>query len=84
MTRVRAQLLSCRQARLHCSCLVLCAAPDVTAGWLQDTFRPAATAHERRSYDLYITYDKFYQVPHFWLVGFSQRKTQLKAAQVLP
>ena len=61
-------------------CPILCTlriADDV-----QDTFRPAAAKAERRSYDLYITYSKFYQVPQFWLVGFSESKVQLDPKHV--
>lgn len=50
---------------------------------LQDTYIPPADSAERRSYDLYITYSKYYQVPQFWLVGFSVDKTPLSMKQVL-
>lgn len=36
-----------------------------------------------RTYDLYITYDQYYQVPRFWLVGFDEQKMPLTPAQVL-
>jgi hypothetical protein len=52
------------------------------AAVLQDTFHPAESEQERRSYDLYITYSKFYQVPQFWLVGFSDKKIQLQPKEV--
>ena len=48
---------------------------------MQDTYRPEAALAERRTYDLYITYSKFYQVPQFWLVGFSEAKVQLQPKQ---
>ena len=35
----------------------------------------------RRTYDLYISYDKFYQVPRFWLVGFSEAHLPLSTSQ---
>ena len=49
---------------------------------MQDTYKPTASTHERRSYDLYISYSKYYQVPQFWLVGFSEDKVQLQPKQV--
>lgn len=52
--------------------------------------RPYLTAEEpednilkTRTYDLYITYDQYYQVPRFWLVGFDERKRPLQRSQVL-
>lgn len=35
-----------------------------------------------RTYDLYITYDKYYSVPKFWLVGYSESEQPLPAKQV--
>jgi hypothetical protein len=35
-----------------------------------------------RTYDLYITYDQYYQVPRFWLVGFDEAKQPLRPDQV--
>lgn len=35
-----------------------------------------------RTYDLHITYDQYYQVPRFWLVGFDEAKQPLKPQQV--
>ena len=35
-----------------------------------------------RTYDLLITYDKFYQVPRFWLVGYDENRQPLKPNQV--
>lgn len=35
-----------------------------------------------RTYDLYITYDQYYQVPRFWLVGFDEAQQPLKPEQV--
>ena len=35
-----------------------------------------------RTYDLYITYDQYYQVPRFWLVGFDEAKQPLTPQQV--
>lgn len=37
-----------------------------------------------RTYDLYITYDQYYQVPRFWLVGFDEAKQPLTPQQVRP
>eukprot|EP00887_Chlorella_sp_A99_P002469 scaffold10.g2469.t1 len=36
-----------------------------------------------RTYDLLISYDKFYQVPHFWLVGYDENRHPLTHSQVL-
>ncbi len=35
-----------------------------------------------RTYDLMITYDKYYQVPRFWLVGYDENRQPLKSGQV--
>jgi ubiquitin-like-conjugating enzyme ATG3 len=35
-----------------------------------------------RTYDLHITYDQYYQVPRFWLVGFDEAKQPLTTQQV--
>lgn len=35
-----------------------------------------------RTYDLYITYDQYYQVPRFWLVGFDEAKRPLTPQHV--
>ena len=35
-----------------------------------------------RTYDLMITYDKYYQVPRFWLIGYDEDRQPLKASQV--
>ena len=51
---------------------------------MQDTFRPPAASEELRSYNLYITYRKYYQVPQFWLVGYSHDKQPLSVEQVRP
>lgn len=36
-----------------------------------------------RTYDLMITYDKYYQVPRFWLVGYDESRQPLKPVQIL-
>ncbi|KAL6783742.1 ATG3 [Auxenochlorella protothecoides x Auxenochlorella symbiontica] len=36
-----------------------------------------------RTYDLVITYDKYYQVPRFWLIGYDERRQPLAPDQVL-
>lgn len=36
-----------------------------------------------RTYDLLITYDKYYQVPRFWLVGYDENRQPLTPEQVL-
>ena len=35
-----------------------------------------------RTYDLMITYDKYYQVPRFWLVGYDEKRHPLTPKQV--
>ena len=35
-----------------------------------------------RTYDLMISYDKYYQVPRFWLVGYDESRQPLKPKQV--
>ena len=46
----------------------------------------AAAAQEHivhtRTYDLLITYDKYYQVPRFWLVGYNEARQPLLPKQV--
>eukprot|EP00878_Enallax_costatus_P003154 GHUV01003354.1.p1 GENE.GHUV01003354.1~~GHUV01003354.1.p1 ORF type:complete len:301 (+),score=98.44 GHUV01003354.1:117-1019(+) len=42
-----------------------------------------AAIKRTRTYDLYITYDQYYQVPRFWLVGFDEAKQPLRPEQVL-
>ena len=34
-----------------------------------------------RTYDLLITYDKYYQVPRFWLIGYDEARQPLKPKQ---
>jgi ubiquitin-like-conjugating enzyme ATG3 len=36
-----------------------------------------------RTYDLYITYDKYYQTPRMWLFGYDELGRPLKPKQVL-
>ncbi|EFN54110.1 hypothetical protein CHLNCDRAFT_36301 [Chlorella variabilis] len=54
--------------------------------------RPAPTAGggggeehivRTRTYDLLITYDKYYQVPRFWLIGYDEDRQPLTPGQVL-
>lgn len=35
-----------------------------------------------RTYDLVITYDKYYQVPRFWLIGYDEQRRLLTPEQV--
>lgn len=51
---------------------------------LANTNQGAAHDHimHTRTYDLMITYDKFYQVPRFWLVGYDENRQPLKPNQV--
>ena len=51
-------------------------APSTSAGGHNDHI--VAT----RTYDLMITYDKYYQVPRFWLIGYDEDRQPLKASQV--
>lgn len=44
---------------------------------------PEDTIIKTRTYDLYITYDQYYQVPRFWLVGYDESRRPLKPEQVL-
>ncbi|KAF8073057.1 PXM16 [Scenedesmus sp. PABB004] len=44
---------------------------------------PGAAIRRTRTYDLYITYDQYYQVPRFWLVGFDEAQQPLRPEQVL-
>ena len=37
-----------------------------------------------RTYDLLISYDKYYSVPKFWLVGYDESKQPLPTKQVMP
>jgi hypothetical protein len=43
---------------------------------------PADTIMRTRTYDLYITYDQYYQTPRFWLVGFDESRLPLAQGQV--
>ncbi|KAF6262497.1 autophagy protein [Scenedesmus sp. NREL 46B-D3] len=43
----------------------------------------ASGIRRTRTYDLHITYDQYYQVPRFWLVGFDEAKQPLRPDQVL-
>ncbi|KAL4427336.1 hypothetical protein ABPG77_003245 [Micractinium sp. CCAP 211/92] len=36
-----------------------------------------------RTYDLLITYDKYYSVPRFWLIGYNENRQPLTSEQVL-
>lgn len=41
-----------------------------------------ATTDDTRKYDLYISYDKYYQVPRFWLVGYGEDGQPLTAEKI--
>jgi hypothetical protein len=43
---------------------------------------PEETILRTRTYDLYITYDQYYQVPRFWLVGYDETRHPLSSDQV--
>ncbi len=44
---------------------------------------PDETILRTRTYDLYMTYDQYYQVPRFWLVGYDETRHPLVPDQVL-
>lgn len=44
---------------------------------------PADTIVRTRTYDLYITYDQYYQVPRLWLVGYDEARKPLSSHQIL-
>ncbi|PNW86945.1 hypothetical protein CHLRE_02g102350v5 [Chlamydomonas reinhardtii] len=44
---------------------------------------PADNIMRTRTYDLYITYDQYYQVPRFWLVGHDESRKPLLPQQVM-
>lgn len=44
---------------------------------------PADNIVRTRTYDLFITYDQYYQVPRFWLVGYDESKKPLTPQQVM-
>jgi len=37
---------------------------------------------QTRTYDLHITYDKYYQVPRFWLLGYDEQGRPLSVKQM--
>jgi ubiquitin-like-conjugating enzyme ATG3 len=43
----------------------------------------ASTITRTRTYDLHVTYDQYYRVPRFWLVGFDEQGRPLTSEQVL-
>eukprot|EP00158_Paraphelidium_tribonemae_P007850 Partr_v1_DN28379_c1_g1_i6_m79355 putative Autophagy-related protein 3 len=53
-------------------------------------YRPSAVSqtgtnenvHRYRTYDLFITYDKYYQTPRFWLYGYNEDRKPLTHEQV--
>lgn len=44
---------------------------------------PTDSILRTRTYDLLISYDKYYQVPRFWLVGYDEDRQPLPASKVL-
>ena len=58
----------------------------VQAALPQASSSSAAAAQDHivhtRTYDLMITYDKYYQVPRFWLVGYNEARQPLLPKQV--
>lgn len=70
------------------SCTALSRAQQaaISAAAIPDADEASAAAvaaiKRTRTYDLYITYDQYYQVPRFWLVGFDEAKQPLKPQQV--
>ncbi|KAK9816311.1 hypothetical protein WJX74_009528 [Apatococcus lobatus] len=72
--------------------------PDMNDLALQDEAADEATAPDTprlrstettsdlvktRTYDLFITYDKYYSVPKFWLIGFDEDRQPLTTEQIL-
>ncbi|EFJ46364.1 autophagy protein [Volvox carteri f. nagariensis] len=53
------------------------AAPSASAAGYLRAEEPADNIVRTRTYDLYITYDQYYQVPRFWLVGFDESRKPL-------
>lgn len=43
---------------------------------------PEETVLRTRTYDLYMTYDQYYQCPRFWLVGYDETRHPLAPDQV--
>jgi hypothetical protein len=58
------------------------AAGAAAAGGSGAAAAAASGIKRTRTYDLYITYDQYYQVPRFWLVGFDEAKQPLRPDQV--
>jgi len=63
------------------------AALPSTAGQSQPGYLRAEEPEDNivrtRTYDLYITYDQYYQVPRLWLVGFDESRQPLHPNKVL-
>ncbi|KAG2482477.1 hypothetical protein HYH03_018584 [Edaphochlamys debaryana] len=59
------------------------AAPSGRAPGYLRAEEPADNIMRTRTYDLYITYDQYYQVPRFWLVGFDESGKPLLPQQVM-
>ncbi|KAF8658245.1 hypothetical protein AX16_002021 [Volvariella volvacea WC 439] len=61
------------------------AAPKVAAASASNTSRPeAAKANllQVRTYDVMITYDKYYQTPRVWLIGYDENRNPLTPDQI--
>jgi len=72
-------------AILDISDLDLNAEPDVAVAPqpVQPTAPAAAGVLQTRTYDVLISYDKHYQVPRVWLVGYGEDRTPLTQEQVM-
>ena len=64
---------------------------DIADNLIADVYDPAeyrpqlaggSTVIKYRTYDLYITYDKYYQTPRLWLFGFDENRKPLSPDQV--
>lgn len=69
----------CTNPHLLCCLQAAIPAPVPDA---EDAALAGAAIKRTRTYDLYITYDQYYQVPRFWLVGFDEAKQPLRPEQV--
>ncbi|GLI63457.1 hypothetical protein VaNZ11_006429 [Volvox africanus] len=58
-------------------------APSASAPGYLCAEEPADNIVRTRTYDLYMTYDQYYQVPRLWLVGFDESRKPLRPQQVM-
>ncbi|KAJ6521917.1 putative E2-like enzyme [Mycena vulgaris] len=60
------------------------AAPKVTPGVIDASQIEVANGNllQVRTYDVMITYDKYYQTPRIWLIGYDENRTPLTPSQI--